>query len=293
MVDPRYVGIRSIMETPIVNDHKWSKIPDIPADMFFLDMEDSVPPALKEEARKRVVHYIKNPEFFEGRPTIARPNHLSTPWGRADLEALAESGVTLMTYPKVNTVEELAEVRAILREGGSDPDMFVLVESARAVLEVAKLAAADKVHALMFGAGDLTVDSGITLLTGPDQELNPALIAPKVQTVLAGAAFGCLTVDIAYMPDIRDLVEARRRYQQSRDLGFTGGATFYPPHVELVNEVFSPSREQIDHADEIIGVYETGLANGDPSIIHNGRALLVHDYEKALGVRTRQQAIAR
>jgi citrate lyase beta subunit len=281
------------METPIVNDHKWSKIPDIPADMFFLDMEDSVPPALKEEARKRVVHYIKNPEFFDGRPTIARPNHLSTPWGRADLEALAEAGVTLMTYPKVNTVEELEEVRAILREGGSDPDMFVLVESARAVLEVGKLAAADKVHALMFGAGDLTVDSGITLLTGPDQELNPALIAPKVQTVLAGAAFGCLTVDIAYMPDIRDLAETRRRYQQSRDLGFTSGATFYPPHVELVNEVFSPSREQIDHADEIIGVYETGLANGDPSIIHNGRALLVHDYEKALGVRTREQAIAR
>lgn len=290
-VDPRYLGVRSLMETPILDERKWAKIPDIPADGFFVDMEDSVPPARKEEARERVVEFVKDASYLGGRLALARPNNLATPWGRDDLAALAEAGVTLITYPKLQTPEELAEVQSILRAGGADPDVFVLIETSRAVLEVTRLAAMEKVFNLMVGTGDLTVDCGMTLLLGDDQRMNPALDGLLVQTVLAASAFGCLSTCMPYLPDIRDLDETRRRFLHYRQLGFTTGATFYPPHIDLINELFSPREVDIARAEEVIGVYEAALANGDPAVIHNGKALLVHDYEKALTLKARADAI--
>lgn len=289
---PAYLGIRSIIETPLLDERKWAKIPSIPADAIFIDLEDSLPPARKEEGRRRAVEVLGDPGYFNGRITIARPNNLRSEWGADDVQALAEAGVTCVALPKIHSADDVLEAQQLFRSGGADPDIFAIVETAQAALEVLRIAQVDKVVALMFGAGDLSVDSGIPLL-GPDSELNPAMIGPKVQTALAGAAFGLVTTDIAFLPDIRDLAETRRRYAQSRRLGFTAGVTFYPPHVEIVNEIFGPSPDEIADADLVIREYETALAAGDPAVqLEGGRVLLIHDYDKALAVRDRASAIA-
>jgi citrate lyase beta subunit len=200
--------------------------------------------------------------------------------------------VSCVALPKLRSADDLLEAQQIFRSAGADPDVFAIVETAQAVLEVASIAAAEKVVAVMFGAGDLSVDSSVPLL-GPDGELNPAMITPKVQTVLAGSAFGRLTTDIAFLPDIRDLAETRRRYAQSRLIGFTAGVTFYPPHVEIINEIFGPAPADVADADLVIGAYEAALAAGNPAVqLAGGRVLLVHDYDKALGVRKRAAAVA-
>ncbi|MDQ7910841.1 CoA ester lyase [Phytohabitans sp. ZYX-F-186] len=274
-----------------MDDRKWAKVPDIPADSFMLDLEDSVSPALKEAARDKAVQYLAQPDYFQHKPVLARPNHLSTPWGKDDLVALAEAGVGCLAYPKVGTVEELDEVRAILNAHGADPDVFAIVETADGVLNAAAIARHPSVCGLMFGPGDLSVDSGITLLTAGG-ELNPALVAPKVHTVLAGAAAGVPTADIAYLTNIRDLDEARRKYQDSQLLGFTTGITFYPPHVPVVNAVFGPSEQEVARALEIVDAYEQVRSRGETAVtLADGRVLLVHDYEKALVVRARARAI--
>ena len=289
---PAYLGIRSIIETPLLDERKWGKIPGIPADAIFIDLEDSLPPARKEEGRARAVQVLGDPGYFGGRVTISRPNALDTPWGRDDIQALSEAGVTCVALPKLRTADELLEAQELFRAAGADPDIFAIVETAQAVLEVRSIAAAEKVVAIMFGAGDLSVDSSIPLL-GPDTELNPAMITAKVQAVLAGSAFGRLTTDIAFLPDIRDLSETRRRYGQSRLIGFTAGVTFYPPHVEIINEIFGPSKADIDDAELVISAYETALAAGNPAVqLDGGRVLLVHDYDKALKVRERAAAVA-
>lgn len=289
---PAYLGIRSIIETPLLDERKWGKIPGIPADAIFIDLEDSLPPARKEEGRARAVQVLGDPGYFGGRITISRPNALDTPWGRDDIQALAEAGVTCVALPKLRSADELLEAQELFRAAGADPDIFAIVETAQAVLEVRSIAAAEKVVAIMFGAGDLSVDSSIPLL-GPDTELNPAMITAKVQAVLAGSAFRRLTTDIAFLPDIRDLSETRRRYGQSRLIGFTAGVTFYPPHVEIINEIFGPSKADIDDAELVISEYETALAAGNPAVqLDGGRVLLVHDYDKALKVRERAAAVA-
>lgn len=289
---PPYQGIRSIIETPLMDEHKWQKIPGIPADAVFIDLEDSLPPARKDEGRDRAVAVLGEPEFFDGRVVLARPNALDTPWGRDDIQALAEGGATCVALPKLRSIDDLVEAQELFRAAGADPDIFAIIETAQAVLDAGRIAAHDKVVALMFGAGDLSADSGIPLL-GPDKELNPALLPAKMQAVLAGAAYGRLTTDIAFLPDIRDLTEVRRRYGLSRQLGFTTGVTFYPPHVEIINEVFAPSVDDVAEADMVIGEYEAALAAGNPAVtLSTGRVLLVHDYDKALKVRTRASAVA-
>ena len=278
---PDYLAIRSILETPILDDHKWAKLPGIPADMVFIDLEDSVPPDRKEEARDKACEWLGNLEWFGDKLVLARPNHLDTPWGEADVKALAEAGVTCMAYPKITARSDLERVIELLDRHGARPDIFAIIEMAGAVLEMKEIATTPGVVALMSGPGDLSVDAGMELFE-PDGELNPVFLMMKTQTVLTGVVYGLATTDIAYVPDLRDLGEVRRRVESSHRMGFTTMSTFYPPHVDIINEVLSGTPETIDKAQAIVDAYEIGLERGDPAVLSaEGEVLLVHDYNKA------------
>lgn len=293
VVNERYLAVRSLLETPIMDERKWAKVPDIPADAVLVDLEDSVPPPLKEAARSRVVAELAQADELDGRLLVARCNHLSTPWGRDDLLALGEAGVRCLAYPVCDSAEDLLEAQSLLRSVGADPDLVVGIETARGVVEMASIARVDKVVSLGLGVGDLSADMGVPLF-GPDGQLNPLFAVPRAQVAITAAAFGLATLDFVFAPDLRDLEEHRRRYEVSRRLGFTGAATFYPPHVPVINEVFTPSQADLDAADEVIGLYEAAVANGDPAVaLPSGRTVLVHDYEKACKVRARYDAMRR
>jgi len=275
-----------------MDERKWAKVPAIPADGFMVDMEDSVPPPLKAAARRRVVDYLQRPDYFDGRLMIARPNHLSTEWGRDDVAALADAGATCIAYPKCDSAEDVLEVQEMFRSRGADPDIFAAIETARGLLHLSEIAAIDKVVSLGIGVGDLSADMGVPLFA-PDGELNPVFEVAKAQVAIAGAAYGCVRGDMAHVPDVRDLDDVRRRYQHSHGLGFTMGYAFYPPHVPIINEVFGPTTDDIADADHVIALYERAVADGRPAVtLESGRTILVHDYQKALKVRARAAAVA-
>ncbi|MFI5044592.1 MAG: HpcH/HpaI aldolase/citrate lyase family protein [Acidimicrobiales bacterium] len=276
-----YLAIRSILETPILDDHKWAKLPNIGADMVFIDLEDSVPPHRKDEARDKACEWLGRLDWFGDKAILARPNHLDTPWGEADVKALAEAGVTCMAYPKITNRGDLDRVIGLLSQHGASPDIFAIIEMAGAVLEMKEIATTPGVVALMSGPGDLSVDAGMELFE-PDGELNPVFLMMKTQTVLTGVVYGLATTDIAYVPDLRDLTEVRRRVEGSHRMGFTAMSTFYPPHVDIINDVLSGTPEQVAKAEAIVEAYEVGLERGDPAVLSaEGEVLLVHDYEKA------------
>ena len=192
-----YLAIRSILETPILDDHKWAKLPNIGADMVFIDLEDSVPPHRKDEARDKACEWLGRLDWFGDKAILARPNHLDTPWGEADVKALAEAGVTCMAYPKITNRGDLDRVIGLLSQHGASPDIFAIIEMAGAVLEMKEIATTPGVVALMSGPGDLSVDAGMELFE-PDGELNPVFLMMKTQTVLTGVVYGLATTDIAY-----------------------------------------------------------------------------------------------
>lgn len=277
----RYRALRTIFETPVMDEHKWEKIPNIDADMFFLDLEDSVPPSLKEAARERVVAHVRDPSYFGTRLTIARPNHLFTAWGRDDVVALAEAGVSCIAYPKIGSVEDLLEALELLRSCGATPDVYATIETAASVVDLRDIAAVPCVVGLMSGPGDLSVDLGVPLFDDGGG-LNSVLDHAKALTVMAGAARGLCTTDIVYAPDYRDLEEIRRRLIGCKRMGFTTMTTFYPPHVPVINEVFTPTGEEVERARRIVAIYERVMAEGRPAALdEDGRTILVHDYQKA------------
>jgi citrate lyase beta subunit len=276
-----WATVRCLFEAPILDERKWKKIPSIPADAFILDLEDSAPLDRKEEARAKVVEYLGKPDYFNGALVVPRANHLDTPWGRDDLIAFAEAGAEVVMYPKANSPEDVRAVVDLMAEHGTTSKVVVCIESARGVVEVERTFAMDEVVAGSFGPGDLHVDAGYPLY-GEDGEINPTLIYPKSRFVHAGAAFGVPHLGIAFMPDIKDLADVRRRIVAEHLLGFTGLAAFYPPHVEIINEVYTPSEQQLDHARHIIEVYEAAVAEGNPAVqLANGTAVLVHHYKEA------------
>ena len=149
------------------------------------------------------------------------------------------------------------------------------------------------------GFGVVVNDGVITMnerLGGRAANLKEALalgLIPQIAQAAATAEPDRKLADIAFLPDIRDLAETRRRYAQSRQIGFTAGVTFYPPHVEIVNEIFGPAPADVADAELVATEYEAALAAGNPAVqLAGGRVLLVHDYEKALKVRKRAAAVA-
>jgi citrate lyase beta subunit len=280
-------SVRTVFEAPILDERKWAKIPSIDADVFFLDLEDAVAPARKEEARERALGFLRDPSYFGHRRTLARPNHLSTPWGRDDVIALAEAGVELMAYPKISSLEELLEVLELLESHGATPDIYAIIETPGSLVDVARIAAHPQVVSMMFGPGDLSVEMEIPLFD-PDGELNSIFHPLKANAVVAAHAARIAITDIVFAPDYHDLDDVRRRAQQSKRLGFTGMACFYPPHVPVLNEVFTPSEEETRKARELIETYEAVRAEGKPAALtEDGQTILVHDYEKALALLAR------
>jgi citrate lyase beta subunit len=281
-------GISSILESPILDERKWAKVPSIPSGAVLLDLEDSVPPDRKIEARAKVCEYLGRPEYFGNRLAIPRPNGLDTPWGHDDVRALAARNVSLLAYPKVRTADELVELRRLLHAGGADPGIIVIVETARAVIELERIAQVEGVVGLLLGPSDLSVDAGCSLFV--DGKLfADAYAYPKSKLVLVGAAYDLPVWDTVFVPDLKNTDQVRAAAVHAKRLGFSGMATFYPPHVEIVNQVFSPSEEEIAAARAIATTYERALAGGAAAIQVDGRALIVQDYKRAQRVLARGQ----
>lgn len=274
-------SVRCLFESPILDEHKWAKIPSIPADAFILDLEDAVPIAGKEQARLKVVEFLGRPEYFEGRIVIPRANGLDTPWGRDDIAALAAAGTQMIMIAKVDSVNDIDDVLAVFAEHGPRPRVLASIESAQGVLNAESILGHEAVVAAAFGPGDLHVDAGMALFE-PDGSMNPGFVYPKVKAVLAAAAHKVPILSIVYAPDIKDLDEVRRRLAAERRLGFSGCCAFYPPHVELINAEFTPSDGEVRGAREVVAAYEAAVAQGHPAVqLENGKVLLMHQYLEA------------
>lgn len=277
----RWKRVRSFFEAPVLDERKWAKIPGIPADAFMIDIEDSVPDHLKDQARARVVEFVNQQDYFHGAMVIPRVNHLSTPWGRDDVVALAEAGVEQLMYPKAETVEDVVEVLELCRKYGSDPVLKVTIESARGVVEVERIAAMDEVVCISSGIGDLHVETGQPLYDD-DGSLFFAHYYPKLRIVMACVAHGKAKIGFPQQPNIKDLDEYRRRAMIEKRLGYNGCSTFYPPYVPILHEVFSVSESELAEARETVALYEAAKARGDNAVQRSdGSALLIHQYKQA------------
>jgi citrate lyase beta subunit len=279
----RYAAMRSILEVPILTEKFWSKVPTVAADAIMIDLEDSATPNNKELVRTKVVEALHDPAYFGGRTIIVRVNNLSTPWGRDDLAALAAvPGDFLICYPKVETTEELAEVRKLLGENGSERELHVMIETARAMIELDRIASTPGLAGLHFGYVDYAADTG----SRPFEESGDDLFGPtnyyaRTKIAVAAAAYGLFCTGGTLIPEYKNLDKVQAFVKRWADVGYTACIAVSPAHLDIVNTTMAPSSEEVDAAVELCRTYEGAMERGEPAAVLNGKVVTMPDYRVA------------
>jgi citrate lyase beta subunit len=284
---PEFATVRSIMETPVLDARKWAKVPTAATDAVLVDMEDTVAQARKLEGRAAVLRVLGDRSYFGSRLLLCRPNGLETPWWHDDTVGLAEAGADYVLLPMITRAADVLAFQRVLRTHGADPLLLPGIETPGGVAHVEEIAAVDRVAGLVFGEGDLTAAMGLPIQM-PDGSINPMVQHARSRVYLAAAAGELAMLDIAFTKDIKNLVDYRARAEELRDMGASALFALYPPHVEVINDVFTPDEDAVSFAKKVVAAFDAAAASGKPAVqFEDGQAILIHDYKKAVGVLAR------
>jgi citrate lyase subunit beta/citryl-CoA lyase len=220
------------------------------ADVLVLDLEDGVHPDLKGAARD-LVRSAHGRIDFGGSEVLIRANGLDTPWGEDDLSMIRDVGARGAILPKA---EDPRTIEAVVTRLAGVP-LFLMIETARGVLEVEKLLAGG-VQGLLFGAADYRESMRAGRL--PD-ELE--LLYARSRVVHAARAAEIEAFDSPWF-EYKDLEGLEASASRARALGFDGKTAIHPDQVPTINRVFSPTAEEIERARGIVDVMEKAFAEG-------------------------------
>ena len=277
--------LRSWMFVPGHSDKMMTKALGLDLDVAMFDLEDGVVPALKGEARGIVATRLASAASARLPVRYVRINGLASGEIEADLEVVVVAGLQGIVLPKVETTEEVSEVAAILDRledarglARGAVRMMLALESARGLLAAPELACAGaRVSGLMFGAEDYSRDLGLpTVRTGTARDFTYA----RSVIVNAAAAARVMSVDGVW-PDLGDGDGLRRDAVLGRDLGFTGKSMIHPGQIAPINEVFSPTANEVDYARRLITDFEQAVSEGRGSISFGGQLVDRPIYERA------------
>ncbi|MFZ0215686.1 MAG: CoA ester lyase [Candidatus Dormiibacterota bacterium] len=265
--------LRSTLFAPANHRRHAEKAVANAADAAILDLEDAVSIAEKPAAREAARELLARSRP-PGTVVFVRINGLEGPFAYDDLRAVVGPGLDGIVVPKIESGSQLAIVdwllRQLERERGlraSSIDLLPIVETARGLTAVDEIAAASaRVRRLNFGAGDFTLDTGMTWTPG-----NPALLWAKVRVIVASRSAGLeRPLDTVY-PDLRDAAGFEREAVEAKQLGFQGKACIHPSQVEIVHRIFTPSAEEVARAREVTSAFERAVAGGSASIQLDGQ----------------------
>ena len=256
---------RSFIFTPGLKPEMFPKAIASGADMVCIELEDGIAIKDKNEARKNTIEALKNLEVKSGVELVVRVNCQRTKFGLLDLEAFISSKlpVKALMLPKVKTPDEITFIDDLLTDSGLDTDLHVIMETNEALESIYEIAHASKrIVALYFGGVDMAAE-----LRVPNEYKN--LIYARSKLVHAGASVGVDVIDVPYL-DLDDIDGMKKESELVRDLGFTGKGSIHPKQINILNEIFTPSKEEIMKAKKIVDQFNesnTGLVVIDGKLI--------------------------
>ena len=244
------------------------------ADAVIFDLEDAVSPAEKDAARILVRNTMRYMDF-QGCEIIVRINSIDTPYWQADLDAVLPYKPNLILLPKTGTAADAlaadaymtqVEARAGMEQGSIG--LMPLIETAMGVENAFAIAScAKRVKALFLGAEDLTADLQCKR-TKEGREIEYA----RTRLVVAARAAGVDVYDTPFT-DVNDDEGIVKDASYAKALGFTGKASISPRHVEVINQVFSPSLKDITYAYEVMEAIAQAKAQGKGAIALHGKMI--------------------
>lgn len=244
------------------------------ADAVIFDLEDAVSPNEKDAARILVRNTMKYMDFH-GCEIIVRINSIDTPYWKRDLEEILPQKPGLIMLPKTGSAQDVLEADAYLSQLenrlGFAPNtvgLMPLLETALGVENAFAIASASKrVRALFLGAEDLTADLRCKR-TKEGREIEYA----RTRLVVAARAAGVDVYDTPFT-DVNDDEGIWTDASLAKALGFTGKASISPRHVEVINQVFSPSQKDVDYAYEVMDAIALAKEQGRGAIALHGKMI--------------------
>jgi citrate lyase beta subunit len=274
---------RSVLYMPGANTRALEKARSLPADALIFDLEDAVAPDAKQAARANVVAAAASRSY--GRREIAiRCNGLASPWGKADVAAIATSGADAILVPKVESGDDVAEVVALLDAAGAPASMAVwaMMETPMGVLRAHEVAGSHpRLQLFVMGTNDLAKD-----MRARHTPMRLPMITALGLGMLAARAHGLSILDGVYN-DIGDVEGFREVCQQGLEMGFDGKTLIHPSQVEPCNEIFAPSAAELEMASRIVVAFKAAQAEGKGVVTVDGRMienLHVEQAERALAM---------
>lgn len=246
-------------------------------DVALLDLEDGVPPASKDEARRLVADVLGRAQGNAGPMRYVRVRRALSDDGAADLDAIVRPGLGGIMAPKVARADEVEWLSGELDARERDAKITLgtiriipSIESAAALVEAPRIAkAAARVIGLAFGSEDFALDLGLP--TKREGEAADLLYA-RSATVVAAVSAGRLAFD-GIWPDIEDAAGLRADSLRARRLGFNGKTLIHPDQIAAVNEIFSPTAEEVDEARRVVRAFDEALIRGHGAVALDGRML--------------------
>ena len=264
--------LRALLFVPGNKSSMLAKIPTLAADALILDLEDSVPPSEKENARALVREAL----LAHGGgavPLFVRVNAVASGLTAADLAAVTVSGLSAVVHPKTRAADDIRRLDRMLADleaGAGLPAgavrLVAVVESPRGLLNAAEIAeASPRLVALGFGAEDFATDMHLTRTRGRG-ELAHALL----HLSLAAHAAGIGAIDTVCV-DVKDEEQLLNEAQAAKELGFTGKLAIHPRQVPGIVRVFSPSAEELEQARRVVEAFDAAVASGSGVVSVDGK----------------------
>jgi len=268
-VDTEYRPRRTVRSVPASSERFLAKARDLAADEVMLDLEDSVAPAAKDDARRLAVQALAAKEDWDGRLVAVRINGATTPWAYQDVLAVvtgAPGTVDALVVPKVSSPAAIIWLDVLLgqaEQAAGLPAGKIRIEAQ--IEDAAGLAAVDTIAAasprlvsLVFGPADFMASIGMRSLTvggRPEGYAFDAHHYALMRILVAAKANGLQAIDGPYAR-IQDTDGLRQAALSVAALGYDGKWVLHPAQVPVVNEVFTPPVDDFWRALRILDAYE-------------------------------------
>jgi citrate lyase subunit beta/citryl-CoA lyase len=280
------VIFRSLLFVPGNKANMLAKALTAAPDALVPDMEDSVPAAEKASARETIRSFL--PQLAAaGRPVIVRVNALETNWIEADLEAAVGAHVFGVSVGKVRTAGDIATISRLIAPleqraglGVGTVRLLPWIETAEAIVNVAEICrASSRIVGVAFGGEDFTNDLGIERLEDESQ-----IAYARQALCIAARAAHVLALDTPYFK-LRNPEGLRDNALRAKSIGFKGKFAIHPEQIDALNDCFSPSADEVAHAERVVAAFEEAEARGrgstsldgwviDVPVVKRARALL-------------------
>ncbi|WHZ00821.1 CoA ester lyase [Neobacillus sp. YX16] len=265
--------IRSMLFVPGSKENWFNKIPEYGSDTIILDLEDSVPNNLKETARKSVAQVI-SPFASKNQRIYVRINRGPYGFDIEDVEAIIQPELEGIVLPKLNGPEDVDTLSSIVSEIEHKKNIKIgttkfiaTLETARSIYLAYEIGIKDRVVAL---AGVSPANGDVARSVGyqwTKEGLERIYIRSHV--VLAARAAEIIPIGGLWQ-DVHDLKGLKEAATFNRQLGFAGEMIVHPSNVPVINKVYSPSEQEIDHYKRMIETFETALREGTGAVLFEG-----------------------